>query len=331
MSVKIGKARFGGQFQQRKYFKLKDGEQAFRILPPLGELADSGRWSLFYSVHYGYKTSDGKQKPFLSPEVKNKKNGMVEVLDSAKDRITSLKVKYEEARKSGNKAAFDKLNDLVGPTGMYNLDNNHFMNVIDAQGNIGVLKLRHKAKLALETEIKKLNSDGVDPLSPETGRFFVFTRTGMGRDTTFSVNVLKEKLTVEKVGVVERDVVHVLDDELLKRLGSEAAELDKLFRRFTSEEVKNIVESSDLMTGVSTYLDEVYNKTKSTEPSSNNDSHEEEKEVEILTAPAVSVAAPSAKTPVVQTPAKIAVKPTATVLTEMSDEAFLEALNNGTL
>src|ERR1700679_396603 len=128
MSVKIGKARFGGQQQQRKYFKLKDGEQVYRILPPLKELADSGRWSVFHSVHYGYKGTDGKQKPFLSPEVKNRKNNMVEIPDAAKDRISTLKAKFEEAKASGNKAALEKLDILVGPTGMYNLDNNHYMN-----------------------------------------------------------------------------------------------------------------------------------------------------------------------------------------------------------
>src|SRR5271155_5530075 len=116
MSTKIGKARYGSSVSQRKYFKLKDGEQAFRILPPLGELADAGRWSVFHSVHYGYKTSDGKQKPFLSPEVKNRKTNMVEVQDAAKERIETLKAKYEEAKKSGNKAVFDKLHELVGPT-----------------------------------------------------------------------------------------------------------------------------------------------------------------------------------------------------------------------
>src|ERR1700677_1411907 len=117
--MKIGKAKFGGQ-TSRKYFKLADGEQAYRILPPLGELADQGRWSVFHSVHYGYKSTDGKQKPFLSCEVKNRKNGMIEVPDAAKERITSLKAKYEEAKKSGNKAVADKLEALVGQKGMYN-------------------------------------------------------------------------------------------------------------------------------------------------------------------------------------------------------------------
>lgn len=260
MSVKIGKARFGGQNQQRKYFKLKDGEQAYRILPPIGELADQGRWSVFHSVHYGYKSSDGRQKPFLSCEVKNRKNGMIEVADAAKDRIVNFKAKYEEAKKAGNKAAVEALEPLVGPTGMYNQDNNHYMNVVDAQGNIGILKIRHKAKLALEAEIKQLNADNVDPLSVDDGRFFVFTRSGMGRDTTFGVKVLKEKLKVEGVGVVERDVVHVLDEDTINRLEAEAGQLGKIFKALTAEEVKQIVDGSDLKTGISPVLDQIFGK-----------------------------------------------------------------------
>lgn len=260
MTLKIGKSKFGGR-QQRKDFKLKDGDQAYRICPPVGSLADSGRWSMFHSVHWGYKTSDGKQKPFISPEVKNRKNGMTEVPDAAKDRIVQLSAEYEKAKKTGNKVAFEALNELVGPTGMYNLDNNHYMNVIDAQGNVGVLKLRHKAKLALELEMGKLNARGVDPTSVDDGRFFVFSRTGKGRDTTFSVRVMKEKINVPGVGEVEKEIVHSLDDDLLSRLSNEGAELDKLFKRFTSEEVAQIVESSNLKTGVAPYLDQFYGKS----------------------------------------------------------------------
>ena len=345
--MKIGKAKFGSQNQQRKYFKLKDGEQAYRILPPLGELADQGRWSVFHSVHYGYKSTDGKQKPFLTSEVKNRKNGMIEVADAAKDRITSLKAKLEEAKKAGNKAVADKLEPLVGSTGMYNLDNNHYMNVKDAQGNIGILKIRHKAKLALEAEIKTLNADGVDPLSVENGRFFVFTRSGFARDTTFGVKVLKEKLKVEGVGVVERDVVDVLDEDTLNRLETEAGELGKIFKQLTAEEVKQIVDGSDLMTGVSPVLDKIFGKATVAAPA--DDAAAEAAEAE-TTAPVESAPAPAevraaaqvaqAVTPPPVTPKatapKVAPKVTpaktqATSITEMSNDDFIAALNNGSL
>jgi hypothetical protein len=339
MSIRIGKARFGGNNFQRKYFKLKDGEQAYRILPPLGGLADSGRWSMFYNVHYGYKTTDGKQKPFLSPEVRNRTSKAIEVQDAAKERIETLKIKWEEAKKSGNEAVFKKLNDLVGPTGMYNLDNNHYMNVVDAQGNVGVLKLRHKAKLALETEIKKLNAKNIDPLGVEDGRYFVFTRSGMGRDTTFSVSVLKEKLNVAGVGEVERDVIHKLDDDLIKRLAAEAGELDKLFKRLTAEEVKKVVETSDLMTGVSPYMDELFRKANPNQTPVEEPSDEDSVVTPdtVVSAPAQVAPVTAAVTPIqVAKPAPIVLKPTpakstAQAVTEMSQDEFLEMLNNGTL
>jgi hypothetical protein len=340
MSTKIGKARYGSG-SQRKYFKLKDGDQAFRILPPLGELADAGRWSVFYSVHYGYKTSDGKQKPFLSPEVKNRKNGMTEVADAAKDRIATLKVKWQEAKDSGNKAVFEKLNDLVGPTGMYNLDNNHYMNVVDPQGNIGILKLRHRAKLALETQIKALNAQGVDPLSVEDGRFFVFTRSGMGRDTTFAVSILKEKMNLDeataksfglKAGAqVERDVVHSLNEEFISRLDTEAGELNKIFKRLSAEEVKAVVDGSDLMTGVSPILDALFGKAKATEAA--GDEGYDDDTPNAVEAPVIQATAPKAVAPAPQEAPKAFIAPVQpkTSVTDMSSEDFLAALTNGTL
>lgn len=333
MTTKIGKARYGGN-TQRKYFKLKDGDQAYRILPPLGELADSGRWSVFHSVHYGYKTTDGKQKPFLSSEVKDRKTNEIKTPDAAKHRIETLKVEWEKAKKSGNKPTFDKLNDLVGPTGMYNLDNNHYMNVVDAQGNIGILKLRHRAKLALETEIKVLNAQGVDPLSPEDGRYFVFTRSGMGRDTTFAVKILKEKLTVEGVGDVERAVKHKLDDEFINRLGSEAGELNKLFKRLTAEEVAKVVETSDLMTGVTPYLDQLFSKTKASEPAA-EEGYEEGPEPEETTAQTSVAASTGGNTnPPVTSATTVVTAPVqskVSTVTDLSNDEFLRRLNEGSL
>ena len=255
--MKIGKAKFG--FTQKKYFKLKDGESTFRILPPLGELADDGRWSMFYKIHYGYKNTKGKLRIFQSSLVKNRKSGMVEVPDAADQRIKDLKAKLEQAKSSGNKQATETLGKLVsGQKPMYNLDSNHYMNVMDTQGNIGVLKLRHRAKTALDVQIKKLREKGIDPLSVDNGRFFVFTRSGMGLDTSFQVDIQQEKLTVQGVGEVNRDVVHKLSDELIGRLGEEAAELGKLYRALSADDIQRIVDTTDLSTGQSPVIDELF-------------------------------------------------------------------------
>lgn len=260
MAVKTGKAKFGGDYVKRKYFKLKDGTSEFRILPPLGfNGADpDGKWSQFYNVHYGYANSKGEMRVFQSSLVKNRKTKMIEAGDAALDRINAIKAEVEKAKAAGDTAREKKLQELAGgQKSKYNLDNNHYLNAIDDQGNIGILKLRHRAKLALDVEIKRLRDKGVEPLDVETGRVFVFTRSGMGLDTTFKVDTKKKRFMVDQVGEVEQEVVHVLTDDILNRLEKEAAQLDKLFKRPTPEEVARIVAESDILTGKSRAVDEI--------------------------------------------------------------------------
>lgn len=255
MSVKIGTANYGDNFVKRNYWSLKDGESVFRIVPPLGDLADAGRWSFFYSVHFGYKNTKGKMKPFQSPLVKNRKTKMVETPDAALERIDTLKAKQASAKAAGDGVTAEKIGLLLK---QYNLDNNHHVIAIDEQGNIGILKLRHRAKLALDAEIKALRDKGVDPLSVDNGRFFIFRRSGTALDTTFQVKVKQAQRDIPGVGTVYQDVVHVLTSELINRLSKEAPPLDKLHKRLTSDEVARIVKESDLMTGRSPVLDELF-------------------------------------------------------------------------
>lgn len=255
-------SRVKSGFTQKKYFKLKDGASTFRILPPMDEMGNTGKgkdWSKFYKVHYGYKNSEGKLRVFQSTLVVNKKTKMIEVPDAADQRIKDLKAKLEEAKDSGNKAVVEKLGKLVsGQKPMYNLDGNHYVNAIDSQGNIGVLKLRHRAMKALEDEIKKLEKKGIDPLSLKNGREFVFTRSGSGLDTTFKVDVGQEELEIEGVGKVNRDKVSNVTDDQLARTENECADLSKLFKLVSSDDIERIVKASDLLTGISPVIDEIF-------------------------------------------------------------------------
>jgi len=253
MSV-FGKAKFGGN--KRNWFKLKDGDSVFRILPPMGDNAEDGRWSQFFGIHYGYKNSKGEMRTFQSPLVRNNKTKMIEVPDAALERINQLTAKLADAKAAKNDELVGQLLKLVGgQKSRYNLDNNHYLNVIDLQGNIGILKIRHKAKLALDTAIKKLRDNGIEPLDPENGRYFVFSRSGIARDTLYQVTVYKKKLNVDGVGMVEQDVVHTITDDIAKRClvinkdGSytykEAANLSTLFKKPTAQEVARIVQEGE--------------------------------------------------------------------------------------
>ncbi len=321
MSVKIGKAKYG--FTSKKYFKLKDGDSKFRILPPLGDNAETGVWSVFYRVHYGYKNTKGKLRVFQSSLVKNKK-GMVEVPDAAVQRVADLKAKLEAAKAAGQKEMVERLGKLVsGQKPMYNVDSNHYMNVVDDQGNIGVLKLRHRAKQALDVQIKKLREKGIDPLSVDNGRFFVFTRTGSGLDTTFNVEILKKDIEVAGVGMVQQEVVHKLSEELISRLSDEAANLSKLFKALTAEQIQSIVDRSDLLTGQSPAIDELFD-TQGGGDDSSGDEGDAEGDEEPASGTATTAAA-AAPTQAAQTAPPAQATPVAIVETKAEAKAATQA------
>src|SRR5271156_1391683 len=94
--MKLGKAKYGAG--KKTYFKLKEGDSIYRILPPLGELADDGIWSLYYKINYGYTNVSGKSRAFESSLVKNRKSEMIEVPDAAVERLDKLKGSLEAAK-----------------------------------------------------------------------------------------------------------------------------------------------------------------------------------------------------------------------------------------
>ena len=271
------------QFKEKNRYSMKDGDVVFGILPqPKGSNAErsgtySGNWSRYLSLQFGYKNSAGKARPFESPLVRNNKTKMIEVPDAALDRLNDLKAKLELAKKEGNAPLAAKLETLVGFQGVYNVDNNHYMNVIGLDGNIGVLKLRYTAKQALDEEIKKLQAAGVDPLSFDNGRFFVFSRSGKNRDTAFKVSVYSEQVDA----LTSRQVVRKTTPEILARLETEGFDLSDLAPKLTSDEVAQVVAESDLMTGKSPAIDRLIDarrKAKRAAQSSQPDTDPNEEE-----------------------------------------------------
>lgn len=337
--MKVGNAKYGTQ--KKKYFKLKDGESTFRILPPIGDLADKGIWSVFYSVHYGYKNSKGQMRAFESPLVKDPKTKMITVRDAALERIDQLKAALEKAKKEGRQEVVEQLGKLVGNgatvKAQFNLDKNHYVNVIDTQGNIGILKLRHRAKLALDATIKSLREKGIDPLSVDNGRFFVFRRTGNGLDTSFQVEVKTESVEVPGMGVLQREVVHKITPDIISRLESEAAQLNKLFKKPTESEVERIVKEG------ARAVDEILDANTSDADQVEDDSEYDDSPAPVVAAPVQQAPVAATPAPVQTAPAAVAapaqtvsmttpsngVKTTAQVVNEQSDADFLKSLGLG--
>lgn len=246
----IGKSNLSGERVRKKYFSCKDGNNVYRILPAMFDLASKGQWSMFYRVEFGYKNSDNRMKPFLSPRRVNK-DKMVEVESAAhlhrvalKQELDDLKASLKGQLEAGTitkdeaKTALEEQKKLVK---QYNLDSKHYMNVINEAGEIGLLKIPNRAMQALRPLLKELEQKNIDPLSVDNGRWFNFNRSGMGLDTVYTVSVVKEQVEVEGHGTLEKDKIHVLSDSVLDRLEKEAFKLDQIFPAPTAEEVDRIV------------------------------------------------------------------------------------------
>lgn len=240
--MKVGKAKYSGG---KKVFKVKDGDNVFRILPPLGNLADAGKWSMYYRVEWGYKNSKGRNKPFLDCRKVNFQTKMVEVESAAHLRREALKNQKDAvvaAFKSGE-ATKDQVQEAIDLVKRYNQDAKHYLNVVSLNGEIGLLKIGHKAKLALDTEISKLREKGVDPLSLDNGRFFNFHRscpTNNFRDTAYQVTVYQENVQLNGK-TYQEEKAHSMDDAFIARLAGEAFELSSMYPALTAQQVERLV------------------------------------------------------------------------------------------
>jgi len=250
--MKLGKAKYSGE--KKEVFKIKDGDNAYLILPPMGKLADAGVYSRYFKVVWGFKDSNGRLQPFISPRRQNFKTKMIEVDCAATNMIFKMKddlkaatdqakdlAKEQKTIPSELKQQIETLKELVGQKGRFNIDSKHHMNALSKDGKIGLLKLAGRGMQALRVVFKSLESQGIDPTGVEGGRFMVINREGTGLDTVYAVREMKEQVQTAEYGLVEKAVPHTLSEALISRLSAEAYELDEIYPAPTESEVAEIV------------------------------------------------------------------------------------------
>ena len=321
----------GNNYKKSEYLDLAKGPITCAILPAFGSLEQSNRWSMHYAVHFGYRNSEGRMKIFQSPLVQNRQTKVIEKPDAALDRITALKAQLEQAKKDGNKELESRLENLVGMKGQFNLDKNHYINVITTDGRICLLKLRHRAKLALDETMKAMIAAGKNPGT----RYFTFRRSGSGLDTSFTVSVHTETINIAGVGDVQKEVEFKFDTITAARMDSEAKELSGLYPAPTSDQVARIVKEGVLA------IDEIFAlkgntvtipATKAASPAAAPVVEEEPAFDDSYAEPVLTPKASSVASAPVVKEAKTAVAKAAAVApplapSAMSDDDFLNSIN----
>ena len=250
--MKVGKASFGNK---KKDFKIQDGCNVYRVLPAPGNLADSGTWYVYNRIEWGYKDSDGINRPFLDVrelDFDNKDeegNFLVKVESAAHLRRETLKARKTEVTEllkadRTNAALLEEIKQLNLDLKRFNLDAKYYLNVVNLQGEIGLLKIGATLFKALKAKRDKImETKGEDILAINGGYFMDFSRTNeTGKITDYVFEVTEYQENVEVNGeVYQKTKKHNMDDVFISRLGSEARELSGMFKSVTAADVERFV------------------------------------------------------------------------------------------
>ena len=274
----FGNDNNSSSYKKKNYFKITDQEQVFGFFGPLYGARNN---AYFYKVHFGYKNSKGKFRPFQSTLRINKETKEVETPDAALTQLNHLTEQLEKAKKEKNQPAIERLSTLVGMKGVYNLDKNWHFNVHTMDGRIGTLALRHRAGMILDSKIEEWKKAGIDVFSAEDGRFISVRRIGTGPDTSYDIQLYRQQEDIGGGRKAQVDVVRTITPALANKAGGfvtaydgegkelyaegDAADLTKLFQKITPEEIALIVEKADLRTGNSPACDLIFDERWKTE------------------------------------------------------------------
>lgn len=313
----FGEASFGGSRTNWFKFPKEGGSLILRILPPYGSLREKGRWNQYYAIHFGYRDSKNQLRPFQSCEVINRQNKMVEIADPASERIKGIKMAQDKAKLENNTAVVQRLGEELKK---FNIKKNYYMNVMDLNGKIGVFSIPHRMMESLKEEITRLQSKGVNPISVNDGRFFVFTRTGTGANTSHKVAVYQETQVMNGVEV-SIDKKSVLTPDVATRIQFEGADLGKIYIAPTSEEIASIVK------GGAIELEAVFAKYRSGSDSQVSESVTETVSASASLAEEVPYEYPAQEaTSTSEPPSAPVASSTANPIADMSSDDFLKSM-----
>ena len=188
---------------------LKDGDNIFRIIPPLFSQELTGKWALSHAQHFGYPTKSGdKSIPnnFYCVEKSKFVSGELVVLQACPEDVL-IKEHLEEwdtAKKTLTKQGKSETEIKVATDSLasfcrtHNRDFKWYLNVKWADGTFGCVKIAGKAKKAIDKRIAELQKRKVpiDPISADQGVWFRVTRTGKYLNTEYDAFIVTEEVAV---------------------------------------------------------------------------------------------------------------------------------------
>jgi hypothetical protein len=239
-STKRNTNNSGGSGGGLKVHKVEDGDNLFRILPPLWSLADEGRYYKYWRIHWGFKMGNGRSKPIVCTERKDR-NGIVTEHCPICDMVAMYQKEYDFMKQNG--ASKDELNDFYKEKVVaYGAQGHYYTYAVNAQGEIGLLKLKKTMKDGFESRYDQLKSEGIEANGID-GVFVNIKRAGKMRDTTYTVDIHMESDPKNPRSKVYKE--HTLTPEFLEKIKRETQDLAAFYTPISNDEMAILVNESD--------------------------------------------------------------------------------------
>ncbi len=268
MSNVFGTPKFGnsgGDFKKTR--TVGAGDTYFRALPPMFSLRESGDWRKYFATHWGYEAVSERdpsktfQKPFRCILDKDRRTGLVrqecpgcmkraevekELADKEKAIRAEMVGKDEAVIVARLTKELASINEWLED---HRVDGKWYINAKFKDGTFGSIKLNHKFHMARMIEIINgkpatattaavpglMEAEGINPLDPSQGVWFVVSRTGSKRSVVDTMNYEVENVLaeVEVNGVKQKRtlkqiVLAPLTDEECEKAGVDCEDLASL-------------------------------------------------------------------------------------------------------
>lgn len=199
----------GTQF--KKPFPLSQGKNLFRLVPPLPQFNMQG-WYVWGATHFGYTvtTAEGKKqyRPFACPRDYNRKTKVEKVPCAECNKIEKYQNEYKDLshdyskqveRGEMSQTQMDSLLlDHATFLEAHNRSSKYYVPVMNSQGEFGYIAVGKSVVDGLRARIAELETENIDPWSPDEGAIFNVQRTGEDKyNTEYSVSVEQEAKVVD--------------------------------------------------------------------------------------------------------------------------------------
>lgn len=233
-----------------KRHKVKDGHNVFRILPPFGEASNGypyRKWQIIWGL---IDPASGRPRPFASSMTSEKKCPVSEYVQNLKKKAENLKSQLQAAGVSeeDQKTRLGALNKLISDL---NPKTVYIYNAADRSGEVGLLEVKSTAQKKLKAEMAQYIQDyNQDPTSlnsedTDSGVWFDFIRSGMGRDTEYDVKKVAIKTKNPTTGKVTfEDDRSPLPDAVVENYDNLAYDLTAVYQVKSYDELAEILEAN---------------------------------------------------------------------------------------